>query len=249
MIARLAPALVAGLLAASPAAAQEAGEPERSDDNSQITVYGWLAGASGSLRPIAGAPRLEFDNSFGEVLGDLDAAFFASAQLRRGEFVAVADLSYASLSRDGVVPPGIPASGRVRQLAITAMAGARVTDNDALTVDLLAGARLWNVGGQVAVPLAGIALAPDRTFVDPVIGARFGAPVAPRLSALLHADIGGFGIGSDFTYQVVGTANYRASDRFTISAGWRHLHLDYDKGGTVFDGSQTGPIIGATFQF
>jgi hypothetical protein len=183
------------------------------------------------------------------VLGDLDAAFFASGQLRRGRFVAVADISYASLSREGVVPPGIPASGKVSQLAITALAGARVEDSAALTIDLLAGARLWDVDGQVDVPLAGVALAPGKTFLDPVVAARLNAPVAPRLTALLHADIGGFGIGSDFSYQVVATANYRASDRFYISAGWRHLHLDYAEAGTVFNGSQTGPIIGATFRF
>lgn len=252
MIHRTAAALTAGLLglpAASPAAAQDAGAEQREDTNTQLTVYGWLAGATGEFRPFAGAPTLEFDNSFGEVLGDLDAAFFASGQLRRDRFVAFADISYASLSRKGVVPPAIPASGKVSQLATTALVGARVEDSPALTIDLLGGARLWDVDGQVDVPLAGVALAPGKTFVDPVVAARFNAPVAPRLTALLHADIGGFGIGSDFSYQVVATANYRASDRFYISAGWRHLHLDYAEAGTVFNGSQTGPIIGATFRF
>jgi len=99
------------------------------------------------------------------------------------------------------------------------------------------------------VPLAGVAVAPGRTFVDPVIAARLGAPIAPRLSALLQGDLGGFGVGSDLTYQLTGTLNYRASDRFFLSAEGRHLHLDYARGGTRFEGSQTGPIIGATHRF
>jgi hypothetical protein len=232
-------------LAAQDGAAQEA-EPTNA---AQVTVYGWMAGATGEFRPFAGAPTLAFDNSFGEVLEDLDAAFFANALVRRDRFVATADVSYAALSREGLVPPGIPASGKVSQLAITALAGARVEDNDAISVDLLAGARLWNLDGSVSVPLVGVAVAPDKTFVDPIVATRINARVAPRLSALIQGDIGGFGVGSDFTYQVTGTLNYRLSDRFFLSAGWRHLHLDYANGGTRFEGSQTGPLLGITHRF
>lgn len=237
-------------VAAAPLKAEESGsQDEREINSAQITVYGWLAGATGEFRPFAGAPTLEFDNSFGEVLGDLDVAFFANALLRRDRFVAVADVSYASLSREGLVPPGIPASGKISQLAITALAGARVHDSDQVTVDVLGGARLWDLGGRVSVPLAGVSAAPDKTFVDPVVATRINAPLAPRLSGLLQADIGGFGVGSDMTYQVTGTLNYRAGRSSYVSAGWRHLHLEYDNGGTRFVGSQTGPIIGFTKQF
>jgi len=231
------------------AQAQEVAEEEFRDTGAQITIYGWLAGATGEFTPFAGAPSLELDNSFGEVLEDLDAAFFASGQFRRDRFVVVADISYASLSREGLVPPGVPASGEVSQLAITAVAGARVEEGEKLTVDLLAGARLWNLEGQVEVPLVGVSVAPDRTFVDPVVAARVNLRLAPRLSTIIHADIGGLGVGSDFTYQLVGTLNYRIARRTFVSAGWRHLHLDYDDAGTTFEGSQTGPLVGLTQRF
>lgn len=241
--------LVATIALAAPAAAQEtAAEPE-ADSGAQITVYGWMAGASGDFTPFAGAPTIAFDSSFGEVIEDLDAAFFASAQFRRDRFVVVGDVSYASLSRDGVVPPGIPASGKVAQLAITALAGARVADNGTLTLDLLGGARLWNLDGRIDVPLAGVSVAPDKTFVDPIVAARLNTGLAPRLSATIQADVGGFGVASDFTYQLVGTLNYRFGQAAFISAGWRHLALDYDDAGTAFDGSQTGPLIGFTYRF
>jgi hypothetical protein len=229
--------------------ADDASAERSSDTGGQVTVYGWLAGATGAFTPLAGAPTLEFDNSFGDVLEDLDAAFFASGQFRKDGFVVVADVSYASLSRDGLVPPGIPASGVVSQLALTALAGARVKDGVGLKVDLLAGSRLWNLDGRVDVPLAGVSIAPDRTFVDPVVAARINAALAPRLSAIVHADIGGFGLGSDFTYQVVATANYRVGKSTFLSAGWRHLHLDYNEAGTAFEGSQTGPLFGVTQRF
>jgi hypothetical protein len=264
MIAKVAPSRALARLAAvfialfgAPLAAQDSlsardgaatqGEPK--DTNAQLTLYGWLAGATGEFRPFAQAPTLAFDNSFGEVLEDLEAGFFATAQLRRRSLVVVTDVSYASLSRDGRVPPGIPASGKVSQLAITGLAGGRVEDSAELSVDLLAGARLWSLDGSIKVPLAGVSAAPGKTFVDPIIATRINAGVVPRMSAIIHADIGGFGIGSHFTYQLVGTLNYRAARNSWISAGWRHLHLDYADGGTRFAGSQTGPLLGVTQRF
>ena len=241
--------VAAGFALTAPAIAENDEDRERAEGGAQLTIYGWMAGASGEFTPRAGAPTLAFDNSFSDVLEDLDAAFFASGQFRQGRFVMVGDVSYASLSRDGVVPPGIPASGKVRQLAITALAGARVAQNDALTLDLLAGARLWDLDGEVAVPLAGVSIAPDKTFADPIIAARINAGIAPRLSTTLQADVGGFGVGSDVTYQLFGTLNYRFGQSVYVSAGWRHLALDYDDAGTAFDGAQTGPLIGLTYRF
>ncbi|MGC6400296.1 hypothetical protein ACNI3Q_06915 [Sphingomonas sp. FW199] len=239
---------IALALTAMPLAAQDTEEREPTNA-AQVTVYGWMAGATGEFRPFDGAPTIGFDNSFDEVLEDLDAAFFANALIRRDRFVATADVSYAALSRDGRVPPGVPASGKISQLAITGLAGVRVKDSDTISIDLLSGARLWNLDGLVSAPLVGVSAAPGKTFVDPVVATRINTPVAPRLSALIQADIGGFGLGSDFTYQVTGTLNYRASDRFFVSAGWRHLHLDYATGGTRFEGSQTGPLLGITHRF
>ncbi|WP_298290601.1 hypothetical protein [Novosphingobium sp.] len=241
--------LAVAIALATPAAAQETGGDLDADGGAQITVYGWMAGASGDFTPFTGGPTIAFDSSFGEVLEDLDKAFFASTQFRRDRFVVAGDVSYASLSRDGVVSPGIPASGKVAQLAITALAGARVTDSSALTLDLLAGARLWNLDGRIEVSLAGVSVAPDKTFVDPIVAARFNARITPRLSTTLQADVGGFGVASDFTYQLVGTLNYRIGRAFYFSAGWRHLALDYDDAGTAMDGSQTGPLIGFTYRF
>ncbi len=236
---------------AAPAVAN--GETEPAEDKGRfavdVTVYGWLAGTTGEFTPFTGAPTLAFDNSFGEVLEDLDLAFFASAHARKDSFVALLDVSYASLSREGLVPPGIPAAGKLTQLSVTAAAGVRAVDDPARALDLLAGARLWSLDGSVEVPLAGISASPEKSFVDPIVAARLVTEVAPRLSALAYLDIGGIGIGSDFTYQLVGTLNYRLGPSFFVSAGYRHLKLDYSDNGTVFEGSMTGPIFGLTKRF
>lgn len=101
----------------------------------------------------------------------------------------------------------------------------------------------------MTVPLAGVSTAPTAEFVDPIIAVRGSAPLSDRWSVLGYADVGGFGVGSELTWQAAVTANYQATENLFLSFGYRHLHVDYRDGGTVFDGAMSGPLIGATWQF
>lgn len=219
------------------------------DWTGQVTLYGWGAAVGGDFTPFTGAPTLSFDASLSEVLEDLDAAFFATAFARRGDFVLFGDFTYSSSSRDGLVPPGIPASGEVTLTSLTFAAGQRFAAGSGTTVDVMGGVRGWSVDGLVSVPLAGVSLAPKKTFVDPIVAFRVNTPIADRWSVLTYADVGGFGVGSDLTWQASVTANYQATDNLFLSFGYRHLYLDYQDGGTVFEGAMSGPLIGATWRF
>jgi opacity protein-like surface antigen len=62
-------------------------------------------------------------------------------------------------------------------------------------------------------------------------------------------DIGGFGVSSDFAWELMGTVNYRINDRTSVSVGYRYYDVDYKDDGFVFDAAQYGPIIGSSFRF
>jgi hypothetical protein len=233
---------VALVLAATPQAMAN-------DWSGQVTLYGWGAGVSGDFTPFTGAPTLSFDKSLSEVLEDSDGAFFATGLARRGDLVVFGDFTYSASSREGRVPPGVPASGEVTIRSLTLAVGKRFDAGGGTTVDVLGGLRGWSLDGQVAVPLAGISLAPGEEFVDPIVAVRVNTPLADRWTLLGYADVGGFGVGSDVTWQVAVTANYQASERFFLSIGWRHLYLDYSDNGTIFKGAMSGPLLGATFTF
>lgn len=225
-------------------------EPSRAQDwSGQLTLYGWGAGIGGDFTPFRGVPTLSFDKSLSEILEDLDAAFFMTGLARRGDLVLFGDFSYTSSSRSGIVPPGLPASGKVTMRSLTLAAGKRFAARGGMTVDLMGGLRGWSLDGLVTAPVLGIRLAPEKRFVDPIVALRVNSPIAADWSLLGYFDLGGFGVGSDVTWQAAVTANYRVTDNLFLSFGYRHLHLDYSDGGTSFDGAMSGPVIGATWRF
>lgn len=232
------------LTVCAPASAQGAGEWVW-----QVTPYVWATGVSGDITPFTGAPAVEFDSSFSEILEDLDAAFFISGFARRDRFVFLGDLSYSKSSRDGLVPPGVPASGELEQTSLTLAAGYRAVVEPRIAVDVLGGARFWRIKGSVNVPLAGVSVSPTETFTDPILAVRANFSIAPRWSAILYGDYGGFGVGSEETSQLLATVNYQVNEQLFLSAGYRTLSVDYHDGGTRIDATMSGPLFGATWRF
>lgn len=242
--------LVAGLglgaMSTTVAMAQQSG-----DRAFQITPYVWATGLGADLR--FGAFSVDVDKSFSDVLKDLDGAFFLSALARQDRLVLLGDLSWSSSSRAGILPPPapgpLPAEGRLRQTSLTLAAGYRVAAMPGATVDLLAGLRHWRISTSGSVPLAGLAASRSASFTDPIIAARINVEIAPSWFSLLYADVGGFGVGSEFTGQFLATVNYAVSDSTFLSFGYRHLMVDYRSGAFRVDGRMSGPLVGATLRF
>jgi len=230
-------------LVAAPVAAQDG------EWTGQVTPYLWGAGLGGTLTPFTGAPTVRIDKSLSEVLEDSDGAFFLSAYARRDRLVLLGDFSYAASSKDGRVPPGLPAEGRLRQTSLTLAAGWRVHDGERVAVDLLGGLRHWDVRAAVAVPLVGVSRSPGDSFTDPILAARANVSLSPRWSMIGYVDLGGFGAGSDSTHQWLLVANYAATDTWVFTAGLRALSVDYRDGGTRVDARLAGPLLGASWRF
>ena len=91
------------------------------------------------------------------------------------------------------------------------------------------------------------------TWLDPVLIARLSADIKDKWLFQLRGDLGGFGIGSDFTWQAQAYAGYRFSKLFQLTAGYRILSIDYEKStGSepfVFDIDEFGPVIRFGFNF
>jgi len=93
----------------------------------------------------------------------------------------------------------------------------------------------------------------SETWVDPVIIGRIKFPSKTKWSFQLRGDLGGFGVGSDFTWQGQADVGYSFSKLFKLSLGYRFIGIDYEKG----DGSERfkydvdtyGPVLRFGFHF
>lgn len=221
----------------------------------QITPYVWASGFGGTIQPLPTSPTFRVSKSFGDLLEDIDMAFFVSGLARTGRFVAVTDLSHSSSSRDGLVPtpipgvPVVPAEGRLRQTSFTLLGGVRAVDHSNISVDLLGGLRAFWIRMTVEAPALGVQRSPTVDFVDPVLAGRINARIADGWSFLAYGDFGGFGAGSEFTAQAVGMVNARVAPRIWVSAGYRYLMVDYRSDLSRADLHLGGPLLGATFTF
>ena len=61
--------------------------------------------------------------------------------------------------------------------------------------------------------------------------------------------IGGFGVSSDFAWDVFGGIGYEFNDWFSVVGGYRGLGVDYESSDLLFDVVLHGPIFGAVFRF
>lgn len=90
------------------------------------------------------------------------------------------------------------------------------------------------VGGRINTLSAGARLTIDTpngvsdrdkssqaTWLDPIIIARIKNQLGDKLRYQFRGDIGGFGIGSDFAWQIQAYLGYRFSDLFELSGGYR----------------------------
>jgi len=92
----------------------------------------------------------------------------------------------------------------------------------------------------------------SETWVDPVIIGRAKFP-SKKWMFQLRGDLGGFGIGSDFTWQVQADIGYRFSKLFQLGLGYRYIGMDYENGSGadrfLYDVDTYGPALKFGFHF
>jgi hypothetical protein len=96
----------------------------------------------------------------------------------------------------------------------------------------------------------------DLEWVDPVVGARVRHMFASGSEFNLEGDVGGFGAGSEFSWQAVATYGFDVNAFGTTMrsvVGYRALYVDYSEnskhGKSGLDWTQHGPVLGVAFRW
>ena len=137
--------------------------------------------------------------------------------------------------------------------------------------DLYAGGRVWWQRGDAQIIASGTANIFDLTFsragvlsaeksvswFDPLVGVRLRHQFTPKLNFVLSGDVGGFDVGSRFSWQVLALLEHEIYRSRTVAwsgmLGYKALSVDYTQGSGLtlykFDMTMHGPIFGITARF
>ena len=193
----------------------------------------------------------DLDIDAATVFDTLDGAFLATYAVEKDRWGALFDLIYMDLSED-VTGNRIPLTGEIglKQLVFGVNAAYRLNDN----LQLLIGGRFVDLTTKFTLNLPSPARFKfNESWFDPTVGLRFAGPIGERWSYGVLGDIGGFGVGSDFTWQLTGSLSYRMTERSLFTFGYRYIDFDYENGtgpdSFRFDAAQHGPAVGFRFEF
>jgi hypothetical protein len=243
------------LLRAGPAESMSAQtQPAENPWSFNLSVYGWATAIDGTIS--AGGRSADVDIAFNDVLKHLDMTFMGAAELRYQRWGFMGDLVYARLHDDIAPPAGIVFSSThevVKETIGTFLLSYRVVDAKPAYLDLLAGARVYSFYSEIVLRpnlgQTGVKASGTTTWADPIVGVRGRYYVARAVFLNGYGDIGGFGAGSELSWQVLGAVGVQAARRCDLQLGYRALGFEYGSVNRKQEITTHGPIIGATIRF
>lgn len=243
-----------------------ADDPE-GDTRFEFNTWFWMVGFTGDIT--ARGRTSEIDANFADVLDASDSLGALSGRIEYGygKFAGYFDGMYAKLGADDQSGPGGLAEydvtltqgiidfGLMYRILDTEPTGAGADNFRNMTLDLYAGARYNSLELEIDSATLGDRSA-SKSWFDPIIGAKYGLPLSERWVFKVNADIGGFGLESDFTWSTTGVFGYDfevLGVPATVMAGYRAISWDYSEGSGAeefeYDIIQHGPIVGMNFRF
>ena len=200
--------------------------------------------------------EIKVDMSASEIFKNLQFGAMALVIARKGNWGFGGDAIWMSLGANGesALPTGtsLSASADVNQGAFAFYGIRRL----APVADLTFGGRVNVLQADLGFtgPLTTHRAKGSKTWFDPLVGLQLHTPdTGSRWHAQVYTEIGGFGVGSTFTWQVFPTFGVSLGKLISIDFGYRWLDIDYSSGenATLFkwDVLTQGPVLGFGFRF
>jgi opacity protein-like surface antigen len=199
----------------------------------------WASGLTGNVG--VGGLVTEVSLSFSDIMDQFDIGVMGLLEARRTPWVLRADMFFVNLGDEA---GGITVDQE--QLMLQPEVGATIVNEPWGMVDLLVGARYWNLSVDLTAPSN--ELSDSQGWVDATFGAAWLYQPGPHWRLFAKGDLGGG--GSQFTWQGLGGVGYNLSRCCTLLAAYRYLDVDYQKDrGLVYDVHLNGPALGVTLHF
>jgi hypothetical protein len=218
-----------------------------------IPAYLWVTGISGDVG--AAGQVVAVDAGFGEVFDKLNFGYMTALDVSKSRFGLLTDLVYSKLSDDKTLPalgPSGAAHAESTMFFLDPELYGRVLSGERGFVDMTAGIRYWHLNNSIGLNagvLPSLSVDQSQDWVDPVVGAGFRANLAKGWFASLKGDAGGFGVGSELSWQIYTGVGKEIKQKYTLLLAYRRLDVDYRNGGFLFDTSMHGLLLGFGIKF
>lgn len=118
---------------------------------------------------------------------------------------------------------------------------------DRYAVDLLAGGRYF--GFSTDLEVGPVKIDRDKDWVDPFVGSRLNVQLSPKWAFSVRGDVGGFGVGSDLTWNASALFRYRIRENMDLGFGYRYMDVYKSSDDGSYDAQTSGPLLGMSMRF
>ena len=218
--------------------------------------YLWFSGLSGNVG--AAGYSAPVSVTFSDVFKELNIGLMTNLDVRRKRIGVDTDLIFMSLSSDQKTTPILPSyvgfTANVKELIVEPEAYFRLVDLPLVSIDATGGGRYWHLNNSldlfpVNTTQATITAGQTQDWIDPVFGARFRLKLYKHSFIDINGDAGGFGVGSQLTYQIYAGIRNEFKKKYSILLGYRYLDVDYKNGGFLYDVHMSGLQAGFGIRF
>jgi len=197
------------------------------------------------------------DASFSDLIKQTNFAIFPGLELSKGNWTLAANGMFTVVSDEERFTGPL---GKQRGVDVTSNVGvadvalgytiirSQVTTGVPFTLTPLIGGR-WTYLDAEINPLNFKSRSQSRSWFDPYIGLSATVGITPTLDWRTAGTVGGFDVGSQFTWSAETMLEWHFSEHVGLDVGYRVLSWDYDLNNFKWDMTFQGPYIGLSFNF
>ncbi len=215
--------------------------PDSSKWNFNLRPYFFLSGISGSVTV---PPTFPMNSRFGDLLKHVKLGAFINFTAQKGQWGTSGDFQYINLYGEGsgLLDMSLDLKNVIGEVDVFYEPGT------AATLRFLAGVRAYSV--KQTIMIEGVELpAASTVVVDPILGAYGLWKLSDRWDFELRGDIGGFGVSSELTYQMMALFHWKISESLAIPFGYRVLGYQIKKDEILMDTRMAGMVLGLDIRF
>ena len=213
-----------------------------------LTPYAYMAGLSGDI--IFKKGSIPIDASFSDILNSLSFGAMLHGEAVKGKWALMTDFIYIKLKKDGDI---LNENGKIKaeleEIVFEIGGGYTFHQSANFTIDAIAGIRYFDLNSVITTEIVQERILDKGfDFTDPYLGVRYKTQFKKWKNSA-RIDIGGFGMGSEFSWKFNVVFGYDISNLVSLHLGYQGYSVDYKEDSFNYDIFTGGPVLGANFRF